>query len=130
MKHTFFISSQRGQTLVLLLMFMVIAIMVASASVMIIVVNSRATDRTYQGTTALDIAESGAETAMIKLLRDPGYTGETVQVNGGYAQVSVASASGQLTVTSIGIINNFSRSVRATVDYTNNIMTVTSWQEL
>lgn len=121
--------NRQGQTLVILIIYTLIALTITSAAIVIIATNSRATDKVYQGTTAYDVAESGAETAMIKLLRDPSYTGESLTVNGGTATITITGTNPK-TVTSKGIIGNFSRTVQATVDTSNNVLTVTSWKEL
>lgn len=126
MKKT--LSNQKGQTLVLLLSYMVIAIIVTTASIALIINASRGTDIVYQGTNALDIAESGAETAMIKLLRNPSYTGETLTVGDGQAVISVTGTTIK-TVLSKGTLNNFTRTVQLTVDTSNDRLTVTSWNE-
>ena len=120
---------QQGQTLVLLLIFMVVAIMITTASVAMIVTNIKATDKISQGTTAMDVAESGAENAVIKLLRDPAYTGETLPVGGGQAVITI-SGTNPKTILVKGTLNNFTRTIQVIVDTTNNISTVTSWKEL
>ncbi len=81
--------NQSGQTIILLLIYVLVAMIVTSAAVAVTIVNSQATDKVYQGTTAFDVAESGAETAMLKLLRDPSYTGETLTVNNGTATITI-----------------------------------------
>lgn len=118
-----------GQALIMLLMYMMIAIIITSASVMLIIVNSRATDSLYQGSTAYDVAESGAETAMIKLLRDPNYTGETLTVGTGQAVVTVTGINPK-TILSKGTLNNFTRTIQVIVDTSNNTITATSWKEI
>ena len=123
------LKKNRGQTLVLLLIYIVIAIIITTSAVAIVIVNSKGTDKLYQGTTAFDVAESGAETAMIKLLRDPAYTGESLTLNGGTATITITGISPK-TVTSIGTLGNFTRTVQATVDTSNNVLIVTSWKEL
>ena len=120
---------QSGQTLVILLTYMVIAIIVTTASIALVLNSSVGTDKLYQGTNSLDIAESGAETAMIKLLRDPNYTGETVSVGGGQAVITVTGTNPK-TVISVGTLNNFSRTIRVIVDTSNNTLTATSWKEI
>jgi len=123
--------NQKGQTLVMLLIFIVIAVMITTASVAMIVTNLQASDKLYQGTTALDVAESGAETAMIKLLRDPNYAGETVAVGTGQATIIVASAGATTkTIISKGTIGNFTRKIQVVADYTNSILTASSWKEI
>ena len=118
-----------GQALVMLLMYMMIAIIVTSASVMLIIINSRATDSLYQGSNAYDIAESGAETAMIKLVRNPNYAGETLTVGGGQAVITI-TGSNPKTIVSQGTLNNFTRSIQLIVDTSNNTITAISWKEL
>lgn len=121
--------NQKGQTLVILLIYMIVAIIVTTGAVATILANSRGTDKLLQGTTALDVAESGAETAMIKLLRDPSYTGETLPVNGGTATITI-TGSGTVTVISKGTLNNFTRTIQVTATMINNVLTVTSWKEI
>lgn len=123
------LGAQKGQTLVLLLIFMVVAITVTTSAVAISISNSKGTDKVYQGITAFDVAESGAETAMLKLLRDPNYTGETLTVNGGTATITITGAAIK-TVISKGTLGNFTKTIQATVDTNNNILIVTSWKEI
>lgn len=120
---------QQGQTLVLLLIFMVVAIMITTASVAMIVTNIKATDKLSQGTTAMDVAESGAENAVIKLLRDPNYSGETLTVGEGQAVITITGTNPKAIVVK-GTLNNFTRTIQVIVDMTNNISTVTSWKEI
>lgn len=84
---------QKGQTLVIMLTYMIIAIVVTTASITLVLNSSSGTDKIYQGANSLDIAESGAETAMIKLLRNPNYTGETLTVGGGQAVITITGTS-------------------------------------
>lgn len=115
--------------LLMLLIYIEVAIMITTSAVAVAIINSKGTDKVYQGTTAFDVAESGAETAMIKLLRDPNYTGETLTINGGTATITITGSNPE-TVTSRGTLGNFTRTVQAIVDTSNNVLTVTSWKEL
>lgn len=127
MKKT--VKYQKGQTLVILLMYMIIAIIVTTASIALVLNSSRGTDKVYQGANSLDIAESGAETAMIKLLRNPSYTGETLTVGAGGAIVTVTGSTIK-TILSKGTLNNFTRTIQVIVDTSNNTLTATSWKEI
>lgn len=108
---------------------MMISIMVTSASVGLILNSSTSTDKVYQGSNALTIAEGGAETAMIKLLRNIDYTGETLTIGEGEAVISVSGSNPKI-ISSTGTYNNFSRTIQVIVSTTNNILTVTSWREI
>lgn len=118
----------KGQTIILLLVFIVIAIIVTTASIVSISVNIRATEKIASGTATFDLAESGAENAMIKLLRDPAYSGENLQLATGNLQISVTGSNPKL-ITSTATVGNFVRKIEVTVDTTNNILTVISWKE-
>lgn len=124
MKH-----NQKGQTLVILLTYMIIAVIITSASVVLVINSSRGTDKVYQGTNSLDIAESGAETAMIKLLRDTSYSGETLSVGNGQAVITVTGTNPK-TILSKGTLNNFTRTIQVIVSTSNNTLTATSWKEI
>lgn len=121
--------NQKGQTLVILLSYMVIAIIVTTASIALVLNSSRGTDKVYQGTNSLDIAESGAETAMIKLLRNPNYTGETLTVGSGQVVVTVTGTNPK-TILSKGTLNSFTRTIQVLVNTDNGTLTTTSWKEI
>lgn len=120
---------QKGQTLVIMLTYMIIAIVVTTASITLVLNSSSGTDKIYQGANSLDIAESGAETAMIKLLRNPNYTGETLTVGGGQAVVTITGTNPKKVI-SKGTLNNFTRTIQVMVDTSNNTLTATSWKEI
>lgn len=108
---------------------MIIAIVVTTASIALVVNSSKGTDKVYQGANSLDIAESGAETAMIKLLRDPNYSGETLSVGSGQAVITITGTNPK-TIVSKGTLNNFTRTIQVIVDTSNNTLTATSWKEI
>lgn len=119
----------KGQALVTLLVFVVISLIITSASVSIVLVNSLSASKFEQGLMARSFAESGIENALLRLLRDPGYTGETLNLNDGSATVTVAGTNPK-TITSIGRIGNFTRTIEAQAAWTNYILSVTSWREI
>jgi hypothetical protein len=118
-----------GQTLVVLMIFMTMAITVTSMAVVLIINNTQAASRIEQGLIAYNIAESGMENALMRLLRNPSYTGETLTINSGTATITV-TGSDPMTVLSIGRWNNFTRRIQATASYVDGIMSVSSWGEV
>ena len=116
-----------GQTLVTLLVFSMVAMLVASTAVVIVINSALATNSTLLGTQALQIAESGAENSLLRLLRDPHYAGETLSVGEGTA-TSVVTGTTPKTMTITGNINGFQRKVIVIVTYTDT-MTIQSWKE-
>lgn len=127
------IKKSSGQALVLLLVFASIAITITSAAVIMIAVNSATTTKADIGNTTLDVAESGTENALLRLLRDPNYGGETIRdlpVTGGVIDITVSPGNFPKTITSIGTYNNFKRTIQVAVGYNNNQYTVNSWKEI
>lgn len=126
MAHKFFL--QKGQALITLLIFVVVALTVTATATVLFVSNSQATTKLEVGLNALDIAESGAENALIRLLRDSTYTGETLPVGSGTATITVTGTNPK-TITSTGRMGNFTRIIQVVVSY-SSILTVTSWKEI
>jgi hypothetical protein len=120
---------KKGQTLVILLMFIAIAIAVTTAAVMISISGSLAAFKLEQGTVAYHLSENGAENALMQLLRNPFYSGETLTTEAGTTTITVTGDNPKVII-SRGRAGDFLRSVRITVNYTGGIMTVASWREI
>ncbi|MBI4009480.1 hypothetical protein HY357_04550 [Candidatus Roizmanbacteria bacterium] len=120
---------KKGQALIMLLVFIIIGITVTSAAVAIMIINSTSAQKAESGTVAFQIAESGIENALLRLLRDPTYTGETnLPIGDGSSSISVIG-SNPYTITATGVNGNFTRKLEAVVNY-NGIMNITSWREI
>lgn len=118
-----------GQTLVFLLVFMAMAITVTTAAVLVIISNSQAASKLEQSLTAYAAAEAGAENALLRLLRNPAYTGETLTMGEAVATIS-ATGTNPKVILSIATYKNFQRQIQVTATYISGILTVTSWQEI
>ncbi|HUD44121.1 MAG TPA: hypothetical protein VMR41_01120 [Patescibacteria group bacterium] len=89
----------------------------------------KSTNRLTQANVSRSIAESGVENALLRLLRNPGYTGEVMSLNGGTATVQVTGSSSAYMIKSTGVNGNFIHTINVTTQTTNGSMTVTSWSE-
>ncbi len=118
--------TQSGQAVVALLFFMTISIAIITAIVIIVLNNATAVSSLEQGNTAYLAAESGAENALIRLLRDPSYSGETLIVDQGSVVVEVSNG----IVTSTATVANSIRKIQIDTVYNNNVLEVTSWKEI
>lgn len=122
---------ERGQALVTLLFFTVIGTTVTFAAVMMIIANSLSGMKFQQGSIAYEIAQSGAENAKLRLLRDPTYIGETITVGSGSAVITVTSNAGNTyTIISKGVQGSFVRQIQVDATYANNLFQVTSQKEI
>lgn len=121
----------KAQILITLLIFMSVGIMITSAAVVLIITNSLGMTKMQEGNLAYSITESGVENALLRLLRNPNYNGETITIGEGTATISVESSGGnQKTITSSGRLGNFLRKIQVIIDYTNNTLTILSWKEI
>lgn len=120
---------QKGQALITLLFFVIIAATITGAATIIIAVNTTATSKLEEGATAYYAAESGIENAMLRILRDQIYTGETLTIDGATVVISV-TGSNPKTVVSVGKSGNFKRTIQAQTNYSNGYYTVSTWKEV
>ena len=122
-------SSEGGQALITLLFFVLISLTITTGAIIIIIINSISASRFQEGTLAYYAAESGVENALLRLLRDPNYIGETLTVGAGTAVITV-SGSNPKTVVAVGLNGNFKRTVSAQMDYNNGYYTFSNWKEI
>jgi len=123
------LSFQRGQALVTLLFFVLISLTITSAAIIIIIANSISASKFQEGTLSYYAAESGIENALLRLLRDPNYAGETLTV-GTTTVVVTVSGSNPKTIVSVGQNGNFKRTVQVQSTYSNGYYTFSNWKEL
>jgi len=119
----------RGVALITLLFFSVMALMITTTAVAIISTGSIATANVEQEEVAYYTAESGIENALLRLLRDPNYTGESLLINGGTTTIQI-DGSNPYTITSTSTIGNIKHTIEVGVNYSNNVLSITSWEQL
>ncbi len=118
-----------GQVLVMLLVFMAMAITVTTAAVGLSISNSWSNNRLQTSHEALVIAESGAEDALLRLLRNPALS-ETYDLSDGDAQATITvSGTSPVTITSVGTVGNFQRTVVVTGNFVGVIFNISSWTQ-
>lgn len=122
-------NSQNGQTLVMLLVFVIIAITITSTAAIVVAINALGSQKMHQSLNAFYAAESGAENALLRLLRDPNYSGETLTVGDGLTTITVTGSSTK-TINVTGTNGNFQRKIQVVASYVNNVLTVVSWKEV
>lgn len=120
---------EKGQALVTLLFFVLISLTITSAAIIIIITNSLSASKLEEGNLAYYAAESGVENALLRLLRDPNYSGETLAVGNATAVITITGVNPK-TVVSVGQNGNFKRKVSAEMTYINGYYTFSNWKEL
>ena len=120
---------QSGQALVALLVFTIISITIASAAIAIVLINSGSARTLEQGNLTKSASESGVENALIRLLRDPNYAGETLTQDDGDAIVEVSGGVVK-TITSTASSLGFIRKIEVVVDTANYQINILSWKQI
>ena len=122
--------NQKGQALVSLLFIVLIGFTVITMAVILLYVNSQSASITEQGTYAYYVAESGAEEALLRTLRNPSYVGtqigQPLSISSGSADIVVSNG----IITSTGKYNGAVRKIQVKTVYNNGILTITSWKEI
>lgn len=121
-------TSNRGQALVLLLIFVGISIIITTSASVIMAMNALTSTAFQVGVQTQGIAETGAENALLRLLRDPNYAGETLTIGSDHATV-VVSGVGTKTITSTGVSGSYSRIVTVTAIINSSGVTIQSWKQ-
>lgn len=120
---------KKGQALVMLLVFMVVAITITSAAVVIVVLNSQTASRAEQSLAAYQLAEGAVENALIRLLRDPAYTGETLTIPQGGTTIVTVTGTNPKTIVSSAAVGDFLRRIRVVANDNAGVLVVTAWTE-
>lgn len=122
-------NNQTGSMLIALMIFVVVSITIVTAAVLLVVDNTVTSTNQQVGTSAAAIAESGTENALLRLLRNPSYTGEVLAVGAGQATITVAGTD-PIVITSVGELGSYRRTIEVQAQRINGVVTVTSWKEI
>jgi type II secretory pathway component PulK len=118
--------SQKGQAVITLLFFVAISVAIITAMSFIVFNNITAGANIEQGAVAYYAAETGAENALLRLLRDPDYAGETMIVDDSTVEIEVDAG----VITSTATFENSVRKIEVQTVYNNNVLTISSWREI
>lgn len=122
--------NNNGQALVVLLVFMVVAIVMTTMAVALVIINATAASQVEQGDMAWKLAESGAENALLRLVRDPAYTGtESLTIGDGTVTATV-SGTNPIIITSSGVQGQFVRVASVSADFVDTVLTIQRWREV
>ena len=124
---------RNGQALVGLLSFMAIGIIVISAAVTTTLINTQTTGGYSLSERLFTFAESGAEDANLRLLRNPNFANSTTTYSVFNPTISVIigiSGASSKTVTITGQFDGMARKFQTTGSFTGTVYTQSTWQEL
>jgi steroid 5-alpha reductase family enzyme len=120
----------QGYVAVVLLIFVVVGTVIATAALGMSIANLSGVRSYEEGSEALTVAQSGAENALLRLLRDPNYLGEVLPVGSGTATITVTNDGSNAVITSVGVMGTKKRKIQVEVSQNAGVMSVTSWREV
>jgi len=123
--------NQSGQSLVLLLFFVLMAMTFAATAIIMTIVNAGSVTTLQSGIEIRQLADSAAENGLLRLIRDPFYTGETYTL-GDVTVTTTVTGTITKVVTSEVILGQTKRKVEVSASYVDNILRVVpnSWKEV
>lgn len=122
------IMNNKGQALISLIFFSLVGMAIATAAIIATLSSTIASSKFQSGTLTFSEAESGAENAYLRLLRNPNYKGETMTINSATV-VATVSGSTNITIDSKATSGTFSRTVEVKLQYANGKYVIQSWKE-
>lgn len=122
--------TKSGQITIMLVIIIMVLTTLTTAAVAVAISTSRDTTILTQGERALMVAESAGENALLHLLRDPSYAGESgLSIGGGSATIEVTGTSPKIIV-STGVVDQVVRTIEIKAQIVAGQLSVSSWQEL
>lgn len=124
---------QHGLALITVLMFGAVALIVIVFGTTLMVIQADVARQFLSSQKALTVAESGMENALLRLLRDPNYSGEILTLADGTATIEVTGSGLDKTVTvtaDTDFVLDSRRTIQAIITEENGRVIVNSWKEL
>lgn len=119
----------RGQVLAMLLVFTLVSVAITSAAIVIIINIAKSTNIVEHRIVVSQAAESGIENAIVRILRDPNYLGETLSVGEIIVTISVSGTSPKI-VTSEAVHDNFIQKTQISINFVNSRLVVSDWKSI
>lgn len=109
---------------------MILAIIMTTMAVALVSINATAASQVEQGDMAWKLAESGADNALLRLMRNPAYSGtETFTLDSGKVTATV-SGTNPIIIMSEGKQGEFVRKASVSASFVNTVLTIYSWREV
>lgn len=122
----------KGQAALTLIFFALVAMIATSAAVIAIVSNNLTQTKMEQGISAYYAAEAGTENALLRLLRQPSYQGETLtvdQTSQAIITVEPLTEIGRYAIVAEGQSGTVTHKIKTIIDYNDSVLQIISTEE-
>lgn len=118
----------KGQTLLIMLVISGFVMVVLSSALILSVTGSKLTISSADAAAAAYGADAGIENGLIRYLRDPAYTGETISIGRASVVITITGV-GPYTIRAVSTAGLSERVTTANITMNSGIMTVNNWQD-
>lgn len=122
-------SRTAGQAMLPVILIMLTVLILGTAGLHLSLGGLMISRASFEGERVLMAAEGALENGLLRLLRQPGYTGETLQVAGFDCTITVSGEAAK-TVSSVCHSPVIQRGLRASVTFINGEMLVSDYEEI
>jgi Tfp pilus assembly protein PilX len=123
------IKNDRGMALVTVLIFSVVAIIVITLGITLMIIQTGSSSKATSSKKAIFVAESAMENALIRLLRNPSYAGETLTFSDGTATIIVTGNTTKTVSVSSDVFSS-NRTIEVVLSELNGVNSIISWKEV
>lgn len=120
---------QKGQALIMVILIGIIALIAVVSAATLVVSELKKNTAVSFGVSQYQITYGALENALMRLLRDPNYTGETVTLGSSTCVITVSGSSPKA-VEARCSNGTYSRKIGATVTFTGGVMAVSGISEI
>ncbi|MBI2036445.1 hypothetical protein HYT17_02355 [Candidatus Microgenomates bacterium] len=120
---------QKGQALIMVILIGIIALIAVVSAATLVISELKKNTAVSFGVSQYQTTYGALENALMRLLRNPNYTGETVILGSSTCTITVVGSSPK-TVESRCSDGKYSRKIGAQVTFTGGVMTVSGISEL
>lgn len=119
-----------GQAVITILFTVVIGMLVTTGAILTLVTTYGSQSNRELAALAYSAAETGIENGILRLLRDPSYTGETMTLDLDRSAVVTVTQTPDFVIFSVGSSGSLSRKIQVQAHMTNTVFTIDSWKEI
>ena len=123
-------NGRSGQALLTVIFIAVIGILITTGALYALLNNINTATLEEVGVMTHSAAESGIENALIRLIRNPSYTGETMILDDNRTVVVTVTGSSSQTITATATTGLVTQRVAVVVHYNGGVLTIDSWKSI
>lgn len=121
---------QKGMALIMVILVGAIALIAVTTSTALVISEFKKNIAATSGISQYQLTYGALENSFMRLLRDPNYSGETLQLSNSTCYITVSGSPSNKSVESVCGNGSYVRKMGATVTFSGGRMTVSSIAEL